>query len=307
MFWEVLLMEPTVTIGICVKNCEATIKDTIKSVIDQEFTNGSLRLIFVDDGSSDQTLKIIKECVSTIDIPCEVFSIPWNGLGYARNLVLSKTPDNYVLWVDGDMVLSKFFVKTLINFMQNHDSAAIVKGRHKLACEIDAVSTLEVYSRAQQHLVDYQSSKSRFKSLGTGGALYRVDVAREVGGFDEGLKFYGEDWDIELRIRDAGWSLHIVVADFFDGERCGMNWSILWKKYWIRGYYAHYFFHKNRDLLKKHTVLPIAAAFSGLLRSPKIYRSVHKKFVFMLPLHSFFKMSAWCVGYVKSHFVSYVP
>ena len=302
-----MLLEPKVTIGICVRNCETTIKDTIQSILDQDFDCGSLRLIFVDDGSRDRTLPIINECVSKIDLPVEVISVPWNGIGNARNLVLSKSPDKYVLWVDGDMVISKCFVKTLMNFMEKHDEAAIVKGKHNLDSEIDMISTLEVYSRAERRVVNFQSTKSKFSPLGTGGALYRVDVARQVGGFDGNLKYYGEDWDIELRIRDAGWSLCVINVNFFDGERSGLNWGGLWKKYWIRGYYAHYFFHKNRNVYKKYAVFPLAAAFGGLLRSRKVYRRIHRKFIFLLPFHSYFKMTAWCIGYLKSHFASYEP
>ena len=300
-------MEPKITLGICVRNCEGLIKNAIQSILEQDFDHDSMQLIFVDDGSTDRTLSVIKESVSKLDMTTTIIPVSWKGIGHARNLVVSKTEDDYVLWVDGDMVLSKGFVKTLVDFMKSHDDAAIVKGKQSLNSGLNMISTLEAYSRIERHMVNYQSPKSRFRSLGTGGSIYRVEVIRQVGGFDENLRYYGEDWDIELRIRDAGWSLHTVDAEFFDYEQQRLSWSGLWKKYWIRGYYSHYFFHKNSSLVKFYRMIPFAAALGGLLRSHKIYPRTKNKFAFMLPIHSFFKMSAWCVGYVRSHLDSYEP
>lgn len=300
-------MEPKVTLGICVRNCEEFIEDAIQSILEQDFDHESMRLIFVDGGSSDRTLSIIKKCVSNIDIPTEIIPASWTGIGYARNIVVSKTKDKYVLWIDGDMVLSKCFVKTLVDFIEKHDCAGIVKGKSSLDIGVDMISTLEAYSRAASRMVDYTSQKTRSIALGTAGSLYRVDVIRQVGGFDDALKYYGEDWDIELRIRDAGWSLYAVDAEYFDYERLGLSWSKLWKKYWLRGYFSHHFFHKHNKLLRLYRMFPFAAAVGGLLNSRKLYRLTMNKFVFLLPFHSLFKMSAWWVGYVRSHLDSYVP
>jgi glycosyltransferase involved in cell wall biosynthesis len=300
-------LKPKVTLGICVHNCEQYIKDAIQSILIQDFPHESMSLIFVDDGSNDGTLSVIEEYVSGIDMPVEIIQTPWKGIGHARNVVLSKTCSKYVIWIDGDMVLSKNFVKTLVNFMEQHSGVGITKGKQSLDPGANLISTLEAYSRAASRMLDYQSKKARSKALGTGGSIYRVEAMRHLGGFDENLRYYGEDWDFEIRLRDAGWTLCSVDVKFFDYERRRLDWKGLWRKYWLRGYYSHYFFHKNCNLLRLYRMVPFAASVGGLLQSLKLYRLTKCKSVFLLPIHALFKMSAWYLGYVRSHLDSYEP
>ena len=46
---------------------------------------------------------------------------------------------------------------------------------------------------------------------GAAGA-YRREAWDDVGGLDEGVRFYGEDVDLALRLRAAGWSSAAVSA-----------------------------------------------------------------------------------------------
>lgn len=298
---------PVVTIGICVRNCENCIKETIESVISQDYPHANMELLFVDDGSEDKTLSVIDKYVSGSDIPSKIFRSSWRGIGHARNVVIRNAEGDYILWVDGDMVLSKGFIEKLVGFMKQNPQAGIVKGKQNLELEGGYLSTLEACSRAAGRMVNYQSEKTRSRALGTGGALYRVEAIRQVGDFDENLRGYGEDLDIELRLRDAGWSLCVVEAFFSDYERYKLTWSNLWRKYWLRGYYSHYFLHKNGNLLKHYRMFPFAAFAAGILQSRKVYRLTKKKLVFLLPIENFFKTSAWYVGFIKSHLSSYQP
>lgn len=299
--------KPIVTIGICVRNCEKYINEVIESIIRQDYPHNKLELIFVDDGSEDKTLRVIEECVSSIDMPSKVFRSSWKGIGHARNIVIKNANGDYILWVDGDMVLSQGFVGKLVDFMDQNAHVGIAKGKQNLELEGGYLSTLESCARAASRMVNYQSEKTRSRALGAGGAIYRVTAIKQVGGFDENLRGYGEDLDIELRMRNAGWSLFVVDCFFSDYERYKLTWTNLWRKYWLRGYYSHYFFHKHNNLLKHYRMLPIAAFIAGLIQSQKIYRLTKKKLVFLLPIEFFFKTSAWYIGFIKSHINSYQP
>jgi len=300
-------MTPKVTIGICVKNCEDYLTRTIDSVLEQTFPRKHMELIFVDDGSKDKTLEIIQGYIPKIKIAAKVFHTSWKGLGHARNIVVANASGKYVLWVDGDMFLSKDYVKTLVEFMEKYPKIGIAKGKQSLQSAADSLSTLETYSRAASRMVNYQSEEARSKTLGTGGSIYRIEAIKQVGGFAEDLRGYGEDWDLEIRVRDAGWSLFTVDAEFFDYEWLGLTWSNLWRKYFIRGYYSHYFLHKNSGLLKHYRMFPVAAFVAGFLSSSKLFRLTSRKLAFLLPIEQFFKTMAWYVGFIKSHLNSYEP
>lgn len=300
-------MKPKVTIGICVRNCEDYIKETIESILDQDFPHELMKLIFVDDGSEDDTLLIIQEYVSKIDIPPEVFHTSWKGLGHARNIVAANAEGNFILWVDGDMILSKNFVRKLVEFMEQHPEVGIAKGKQKLEVGGNLLGTLEAFSRAAGRMVYYQSEKARLKALGTGGAIYRIEILSQVGGFDENLRGYCEDWDIEIRVRSSGWSLCTVDAEFFDYERHGLTWKNLWSRYLVRGYHTHYFLHKNSGLIKHYRMFPPAAFLLGLLHARKLFRLTRQKTFFLLPFQYVFKNTAFYYGLIRSHLDSYAP
>jgi GT2 family glycosyltransferase len=284
-----------------------SIRETMNSILGQDFPHGKIKVVFVDDGSEDHTLSIIQEHIREIDMRTVVIHNPWEGLGKARNTVLKNAQGDYVLWVDGDMVLSTDFLRKLVDFMERNPSAGIAKGKQAMMPGRSILGNIEAYSRAAGRMVDYQSRKGQTKAVGTGGALYRIEAAKSVGGFDERLRGYNEDWDIELRMRKAGWRMHTVDVTFRDYERYGLTWKALWIRYWLRGYFTHYFLHKNKGLIKHYRMFPPAASLSGLLNSLTLYRLTGQKIVFFLPVESTFKMSAWYSGFVRSHFDSYAP
>ena len=299
-------MKTKVTIGVCVRNCENMIKEAIESIIDQDFPHELMEVIFVDE-SEDNTLSIIQEYVSRIDIPAKVFHISRKGLGYARNVVVANAEGDFILWVDGDMILSRDFVRKQVEFMEQRPKVGIARGKQALKPATNLLATLEAYSRAAGRMVDYQSEKSRSKALGTGGAICRVETLLQVGGFDENLRGYCEDWDVEIRVRKAGWSLCMTDAEYLDYERHGLTWKSLWSRYWRRGYFTHYFLHKNRGMIKHCRMFPPAAFVSGLLHAHKLFKITQQKAVFLLPFEHVFKMSAWYFGFTRSHLNCYEP
>jgi len=300
-------LDPKVTIGVCVRNCEGSVKDAIDSIITQDFPHDRIKVVFIDDGSEDRTLSIIQDYIHKMNMSTVVIHTSWKGLGYARNMVIANAEGDYILWVDGDMTLSRDFLRKLVEFMEKNSKAGIVKGRQALLPGRGLLATLEGYSRAAGRMVDYQSRKGRFKAVGTGGALYRIKAVRQVGGFDDNLKGYNEDWDVELRLRQAGWSFHTLNVTFHDYERYGLTWKSLWRRYWLRGYFTHYFLHKNRGMIKHYRMLPPAAFLSGLLGSFTLFRLTRQKVIFFLAFQSTFKMTAWYMGFLRSHLDCYAP
>ena len=292
-------IKPLVTIGICVKNCEATVKEAIDSILDQDFQHELMDVIFVDDGSTDKTLSIIESYVSQMDMKVKVFHHKWEGLGYSRNVVVANAEGCFILWVDGDMVLSKDYVKEQVDFMKRYPKVGIAKGKQSLELGGNLLATLETYSRAAGGMIDYASEKAQSKPLGTGGCIYRAEAIRQVGGFDENITGYGEDFDAEYRIRKAGWLLCTTDVQFRDYERGRISWKDLWCRYLKRGYDAHRFSRERKGMIDFYKMLPPAAFLAGLFHSLKIYRLTSRKVAFLLPFQYVFKMTAWCLGFIK--------
>jgi len=295
-----------VTIGMCTKNSETTIREAIESVLQQDFPHERLELIIVDGYSKDKTLAILKQVLKNTDIKNNIFHEN-EGLGRARQIVVENAGGEYIVWVDGDMVIPKDFVKKQVEFMKQHPKVGIAKGKMSLDPMDNALATLEALSRAASKMIDYQSEKAYSKVLGTSGSIYQTRAAMQVGGFDKGLKGYGEDWDIEIRVRAAGWSLVTTGTKYLDYERSGLTWKSLWRRYWLRGYHNHCFLHKNRGLIKHYRMFPPAAFVSGIIHAHKLFKMTQRKIVFLLPFQYIFKITAWYIGFLNGHSDSYEP
>jgi glycosyltransferase involved in cell wall biosynthesis len=294
-------LKPVVTIGVCVRNCEETVGEVIESILDQDFPFEQLEIIFVDDGSEDGTLSVIQGFVSKTKFNIRVFSCKWSGLGFARQLVVDNAHGEYVIWVDGDMTLSRDYVRTQVELMDNNPHVGIAKGKYGLDHQKSLVATLEnvpfaVFSQQNE-------GRSIEKLPGTGGAICRLEAIKAVRGFDSQIKGAAEDIDLEYRIRNAGWSIYGSPAIFY--EKRPETWKHLWTKYFWYGYGMHYVLHKDRDIERLYEMIPPVALLEGFLCSVSAYKLTRKKTMFLLPIHFFFKMTAWLLGFMKSHMDSY--
>ena len=292
------LPRPLVTIGLCVKNCEKYIGDTMASLIAQDFPPELIELIAVDGYSKDKTLSVIKRCISATRIPYKVF-YENKGLGVARQIAVDNAQTEYIVWVDGDLVLSKNYISKLFRSMRQDLKLGIAKGKYSLEPGANYVGTLEIYARAAMKLVDF-NSKIKTSSMGTAGCMYRVKAIRQAGGFDARIGGYGEDWDAERRVAARGWSLGILDVCYRDYERYGLTWKDIWRKYLRRGRDSVRFFQTDRYSMELYRWTPLAAFVSGLQHSSLIYRLTGNKIAFLLPIQYAFKQSAWCFGFLQN-------
>ena len=286
-----------VTVGICVKNSETTIKAAVESVLDQGFPHKSMELVVVDGCSQDKTLRILRDSLKKTDIRTKIF-YENEGLGRARQIVVDNASGEYIVWVDGDMVLSRDFMREQVEFMDHNPDVGIAKGKYgarKNSNHENLVATLE---NVEFMLNTMFEGKTSSKALGTSGCIYRVKAIRQVGGFDPYIKGVGEDMDAENRIREAGWLLHVTSALFYETRR--QTWESLWDEYFWHGRGRRYLREKNRPIVNLYKMLPPVALAAELFRVPAAYRLTRRKAVLFLPFHYAFKRIAWFLGFVKS-------
>jgi len=291
-----------VTIGVCVKNAEATIKEAIDSVLNQDFPHELMELIVVDGYSGDKTLSIIKENLKNTDIRSKIFCEN-KGLGYARQIVVDNAEGKYIVWVDGDMVLPRDYVSKQVEFMERNPKMGIAKGRYGIRKGSSLVATLEDLEFLLSFRCEGEVSS---RPLATSGCIYRIKAIRQVGGFDENIKGVGEDMDAEYRVRAAGWLLCITPAIFYEKRR--ETWKSLWDEYFWHGRGGYRLLEKDVRIINFYKMWPPVALATKLLHIPAAYRLARRKVVLLLPLHYIFKRIAWFLGFVKSWLEkSYLP
>ena len=107
-----MLKQINVSIIIPVFNGEIHINNCVNSIIDQDFKK-NYEIIFINDASTDKSLKIIKE----YRIPnLKVFSLSSNsGQSAARNLGIKEASGEYVFFMDVDDKIEKNTLSILFN------------------------------------------------------------------------------------------------------------------------------------------------------------------------------------------------
>lgn len=292
-----------VTIGVCVRNCEGTIKESLCSILNQDFPHEMLKIIVVDGNSKDRTIPIVKDLLSRTDIQFCILSDNGKGLGKARSIVVDNATGKYIVWVDGDLVLPSNYISEQIEFMEQNSKVGIVGGKFRVYKGKNLCALLESLS-CNADIKASAETKAAPAHLAAAGSTFRLDALKHVGNFDSNIKGAGEDIEIAFRIRSAGWLLAINQEVLHINRE---TWKDLWDEFFWWGYGGHYVSRKcPSSIVLWREFPPVTFAF-GILLAFRAYKITHLKACFLLPLHHIFTGTAWLIGFVKGHIDGYDP
>jgi len=294
-----------VSIALCVKNSGATIRKAVRSVANQDMPHELLEAIAVDDGCSDNTILIMIEELKKTKVPLRILQTGGAGLGKARQMAMDNAKGKYIIWVDGDMELSKDYVRTQVEFMERNPKVAKARGKWMLLENGGLAAQLE-NMRASEHKPTQTTAKSDVSKLvGIGGSICRLNALRQVGGFDTNITGAGEDIDLAAKLMKAGWALDASGGEFF--HKTKETWRDLWRQYLWYGYGSHFVNHKYNGFFPTWVKTPPAALYQGLTHANIAYKATHRKISFLLPFQYCFKNMAWLLGFVSAHLDRYQP
>jgi glycosyltransferase involved in cell wall biosynthesis len=120
-FAEKEMQKPLVSILIPAFNAEPWIGDCLRSAIAQTWE--PKEIIVVDDGSTDQTLKIAKQFESE---GVRVVTQKQQGAAAARNTSLALSRGDYIQWLDADDLLAPDKIALQMNARHKHGSSRIL-------------------------------------------------------------------------------------------------------------------------------------------------------------------------------------
>ncbi|MFH2019654.1 MAG: glycosyltransferase family 2 protein [bacterium] len=110
---------------LAVYNGAATIRQALDTLLTQSVP---VEIIVVDDGSTDTTLKILKEYKQV-----KVLKQGHQGPALARNLGAQKASSDILLFVDADMSFDKNYVKELIVPIQEGEAIGTYTTEEKVS------------------------------------------------------------------------------------------------------------------------------------------------------------------------------
>lgn len=119
-----------VTIIIPVFNCEKYVEKCIGSVLDQTYKN--IKIIIVNDGSTDGTIEKIKGIISATNINIKLYNTKNMGISNARNLGIDLCDTKYFMFVDGDDYIEKNTIEILHNEIIKEDCDMVIGSTENL-------------------------------------------------------------------------------------------------------------------------------------------------------------------------------
>lgn len=202
---------PIVSIIMPVRNRPALILRAIESVQQQTLENW--QLIVVDDGSTDSTPEEVCRKANQ-DPRIRLIRAEHGGVSAARNHGIAAAAGEFVAFLDSDNTWRPDFLAVAVAVMQ----AERLEAAYAAARMVDA-STGLVHYRAHPGGLDALMVKNHI-DLNT--LIVRRDLARSVGGFDEGLRrWVDHDFAIRVAQRAHVELLPFIACDYDDDRTTG--------------------------------------------------------------------------------------
>lgn len=200
-----------VSVVIPTYNCGDYIEETLKSVLDQDYSR--LEIIVVDDGSTDRT----RDVVTAFDSARVTYLYQSNSGGPSgpRNIGIQRARGRYIAFIDADDIMLPGKLKRAVQLLDREPALGLVFANFVKFDELNEQhpgAVLDSYGYFlslpkkkiddSQYIVKAEAAYDGLLSenyIGASGVVVPKEVLQCVGPFDEGLKA-AEDYDMWLRI-----------------------------------------------------------------------------------------------------------
>ncbi len=181
--------KPKVSVIIPAYNGEDFLGEATESINKQNYQ--PLEIIIVDDGSTDKTAEIAKGLNGNVKYLYQAHS---GGPATGRNRGIREAQGELIAFLDQDDLFSEDKLALQVSKMNEQPKLDIVLGRTQM------LRLREV----KNDKYEFEKYSQPWVTLMLSSALFRKSVFGKVGLFDEGLNYYGNDYDWFMRARELG-------------------------------------------------------------------------------------------------------
>lgn len=256
-----LLARPRVAVIIPTLNEASRIRDCIESLERNQLDGISMEIVIVDGGSSDGTKEIVSDFKSRFTNVRMIEAVGEN-LSHSRNLGISSSKADIIINFSGHVTAPENFIRTLVRtLVSSSDEVAGVGCSQRLSANETSLVARAAFSISESMLGGrlirpYQSSRTAGPVASVAFCAYRKKVLEKVGPFDVSNS-RGDDADLNLRIRKAGYKLLLTPETFvFYAPRNSL--AGFWSQMFGSGR------ARTRIIVKNHALRMQAGGFSYL-------------------------------------------
>ena len=180
-------------------------------------------VVYVDSGSSDGSIELARHLgaqVVELDLSIPFTAARARNQGLRSLLGLEPRLES-VQFIDGDCEMADNWLDEALAFMAAHPNVAVACGRRR-----ERAPARSVYNRLCDQ--EWDTPIGDAKACG-GDALMRIAMLRAVGGFRDEL-IAGEEPELCVRIRAAGWRVHRLDAEMTLHDAAITRFSQWWRR-----------------------------------------------------------------------------
>jgi glycosyltransferase involved in cell wall biosynthesis len=189
-------------------NNEKTIIETLNSVFNQDYP--SLEVIVVNDGSKDNSLKILNEFKESYKKEnLHIIEQTNQGPSLTRNNGSNSASGKYLLFLDADDLIATSYITKCVKLLDKNPNLNIIYSD----------STYFGAKKGKWKLPDFKLPDFLGQNCIPISSVIRREVFENVGKFDTNIN-YTEDWELWIRIvKSYGGVYKIPQALFFYRKR----------------------------------------------------------------------------------------
>ena len=190
---------PTVTIAVPCWNEEKTIGATIDSLLLLDYPKDKLRIVVVDNNSSDRTESLTKEYVEKYKATVSYMKETKQGKHHAVNLALANSQSDLFGCLDADSFVDSQALRVIVSYFEHHEEAMAITPCIHIRNPTTFIQRLQA--------VEYLMGVFLRKSFGqldaiqvTPGpfSIFKKEVFEIIGGYKKAHNT--EDYEITLRM-----------------------------------------------------------------------------------------------------------
>lgn len=183
-------------------NAQATIDKTINAIRNQSY-KGNIEIVVVDDGSKDNTPKIIQSFQDVTSLHQKK-----SGPAAARNLGFEKSKGEIVFFTDADCIPHHKWIERALKYFDDQ-SVGVVCGTYSLGNPESFLAKCIHYEIIFRHI---HLMSTHPKSFGSYNFCVRRNIFSDVGGFDTSYRHAsGEDNDLSYKILKQGYQIFFAL------------------------------------------------------------------------------------------------
>lgn len=188
-------------------------RDELKKCLSSLEKISNIKIVVVDNASSDSSVQFVKE-----NFPEVIVLENEKNLGFASGVNIGieealKNGAEYIALLNNDVVVQDNWLQSLSSTLEEDESIGAVTGKLLSKDDKKVDNTGDEYSiwgltiPRDRNIKTEELKRSSGEVFGAcaGAALYRAEVFKDIGLFDEKFFAYFEDSDLNFRMQLGGW------------------------------------------------------------------------------------------------------